>query len=436
MRTGLIAQELLYQEARGLLTRLDRLTSFAVRIPMVVAAAVSNEAQDAIERFLSTHKAKLRRDVYGFIAWLEGPGRDAAPAEMQHRFTIVRLGFNTILEQFEIFSSALTQRAEHGTGVWLAGLDAVATDALALEGGFYRAPPVICYLDRGIGAAIRRARTRLPGGASNPVSIIRVPRERMVGSGIASSLIHEVGHQGAALLELLPSLREALHATAPGGGPLRAAWAMWERWISEIVADFWAVAMLGVGATLGLMSVVSLPRFFVFRNTQGDPHPIPWIRVKLSAAMGGALYPSPQWGRLCRLWEELYPPDWVTPERRGELEALDASMPAFVSLLLSHRPRALRGLSLAEAMPVASRQPARLAELYATWRSDAARLREARPSLVFAVLGQARADGTITPEQESGALATLLTDWALRTALDTSANCTAPPRPWAAAAIA
>ncbi len=48
------------------------------------------------------------------------------------------------------------------------------------------------------GAAIRRARTRLPGGGDNPVAIIRVPRERMVGSGIASSLVHEVGHQAAA----------------------------------------------------------------------------------------------------------------------------------------------------------------------------------------------------------------------------------------------
>ena len=37
----------------------------------------------------------------------------------------------------------------------------------------------------------------------NPVAIIRVPRERMVGHGIASSLVHEVGHQGAALLGLV-----------------------------------------------------------------------------------------------------------------------------------------------------------------------------------------------------------------------------------------
>lgn len=433
MDSGSIAQGMLSQEARALLTRLDKLTSFALRIPVVAAAEISNEAQHGIERFLAAGKRKLRRDVHGYLRWLDGPGRDAAPAEMQRRFTLVRLGFNVVLEQFEIFSSALTQRSEHGTGVWLAGLDAVATDALTLDGGYYEATPVICYLDRGMGAAIRRTRTRLPGGDLNPVAIIRVPRERMVGSGIASSLIHEVGHQGAALLDLLPSLREALRSAGPAGDAPRV-WSLWRRWISEIVADFWSVATLGICATLGLMSVVSLPRFFVFRRSEDDPHPIPWIRVKLSCAMGRALYPSAQWDLLERLWEELYPPDWLDAERRRDLDELEATMPAFVSLLVGHQPRSTRGRSLAEIMPIAERQPARLSALFQEWHAAPEEARRARPSLVFAVLGQARADGTISPKQESRALANMLTDWALRTALDTSASCPAPVRRWAALA--
>ena len=42
-------------------------------------------------------------------------------------------------------------------------------------------------------------------------------------------------------------------------------WGWFEKWISEIMADFWSVARIGVGATLGLMAVLSLPRQFVFR---------------------------------------------------------------------------------------------------------------------------------------------------------------------------
>lgn len=422
-----LARRLLVTEARGLRTRLDRLTPFAMRVPMV-AAAVSVRAQDAIERFLATGRERLRRSVDRYLRWMNGPGREASPAEMQHRFTMVRLRFNVILEQFEIFSSALTQRSEHGTGVWLAGLDVVAGDALTLEGGYYKSPPVLCYLDRGIGAAIRRARTRLPGGDLNPVSIIRVPRERMVGSGIASSLVHEVGHQGAALLDVLPSLRSALQQTRPMDGEHQHAWSLWHRWISEIIADFWSLATLGIGATLGLMSVVSLPRFFVFRTSDDDPHPIPWIRVKLSCAMGQVLFPSPQWARLSRLWEQLYPPAGLDPLRRAELEALEETMPSFCALLAGHRPPAARGHALMEALPVAGRQPAHLAALLDAWTARPELMKSARPALVFAVLGQARADGAVTPEEESRVLAGLLSDWALRNALLTSAECAAPPR--------
>ena len=77
--------------------------------------------------------------------------------------------------------------------------------------------------------------------------------------------------------------------------------------ISEIVADLWAVAKVGITSTIGLIAVVSLPRAFVFPINLEDPHPAPWIRVMLSAAIGQALYPDPPWARLSELWESFYP---------------------------------------------------------------------------------------------------------------------------------
>lgn len=422
------ASWLLAQEARALLTRLARVKHFALLEPTVPAAAVSPAAQAAIERYLAGGRRVLRGLVRAYLKWLYSPqGRRTTPAEAQRRFTFLRLRFNTTLTQFDIFADALTQRSEHTTGVWLSGLDAVAADALALPGGYYEVPPVVCYLDRGAGAAIRRARTRLPGGGENPVAIIRVPRERMVGSGIASSLVHEVGHQGAALLDLVTSLRPVLQGMQRSGGKERAAWFLWERWISEILADFWSVARVGVASTLGLMGVVSLPRAFVFRVNLNDPHPIPWVRVKLSCAIGRALYPHRQWDVLAALWESFYPTAGLDEERRRLIATLEAGMPGFISLLVNHRPKALRGVSLIEAMAVEERQPARLAAHYQSWRASPVRIRAAPPSLVFAVIGQARADGQMSPEEESNTLANLLTYWALRGTLDTSAICAALP---------
>jgi len=194
------ARILLLQEARARLTRIERLSPFALRMPMVSAATVSPAAQTGVETLRMRGRRALASNVRGYLAWMKRTRPRAAHA--QRRFNILRLRFNTIIRHFDVFASVLGQRSEHETGVWVAGLDDVAADALALPGNYFVPPPIICYLDRNHGAAIRRAYTRLPGGAANPVAVISIPRERMIGSGIASSLVHEVGHQGAALLEI------------------------------------------------------------------------------------------------------------------------------------------------------------------------------------------------------------------------------------------
>jgi hypothetical protein len=405
---------MLAQEARALLTRLARVKPFALLEPMLPAASLQPGAQAATERYLVAGRRELRAMVLGFLAWLHtARSQQATAADAQRRFTILRLKFNAVLTQFDMFNDVISQRSEHDTGVWLCGLDVVAADALALP-GYYEVPPLVCYLDRGVGAAIRRARTRLPGGGDNPVAVIRVPRERMVGSGIASSLIHEVGHQASALLDLAASLRPLLQGMQRNGG---IAWQLFERWIGEILSDFWSCARLGISATLGLMGVVSLPRAFMFRLNLDDPHPVPWIRVRLSCAMGRAMYPHPQWDRLAALWNAYYPLEGLDAQRQRLFAQLLAAMPGFVGLLVDHRPRALRGRSLKEALGVAERQPAQLAALFQTWRGAPAAMYRAGPTLVFAVLGQARANGQLSPEEESHLFAKLLTHWALRSAL-------------------
>lgn len=419
---------LLEQEARALLTRLNRVKPFAVQETMVAAAAISPAAQTAIERHLMANRNQIRTAILDFIRWLNSPsGLASTPAAAQKKFALLRLRFNASLTQFDIFSDALTQRSEAETGIWLSGLDVASIDALKLTGNHYEMPPVICYLDRGHGAAIRRARTRLPGGEENPVAVIRVPRERMIGSGVASSLFHEVGHQAAALLDLVESMRPVLKEKQQSDAGQATAWGYWDRCISEILADFWSVARLGITSTLGLMGVVALPSYFVFRLSLTDPHPVPWIRVKLSCAIGRGLFPHPQWGELDRLWESFYPPDDLEPEKREILRLLEKTMPELVSLIIDHRPAKLSGLSLAAALETGSRQPARLTAYFDEWRVSPKRRKRAPPSLVFAVIGQARADGKISPEDESRSLRAMLKHWALQSTLDSSALCVARP---------
>jgi hypothetical protein len=390
----------------------------------VPAAAVSIQSQAAIEHVLGRGRRELRERIGAFLQWIRSSAaRRINAADAQRRFTLLRLRFNAVLTQLDLFSNALVQRSEHEYGIWLGGLDVVAADALKLP-GFYDPPPVICYLDRGAGAAIRRARTRLPGGGENPVAIIRVPRERMIGSGIASSLVHEVGHQAAALLNLVSSLRPHLQARQQQNNGDVTPWRFWERWISEIVADYWSLARVGVAATIGLMGVVSVPRAFVFRITPNDPHPFPWIRVKLSCALGEALFPDRQWQELGRLWESFYPLAGLDSARRNLIAKLQDSIPELVDLLLEHRPVELRGRSLPEVLDVAERAPRKLRETWRQFRPDPPQIRSLRPVDAFAVIGQARADEAITAQEESHLLGELLTWWAVGDAIGRAASHT------------
>ena len=70
-----------------------------------------------------------------------------------------------------------------------------------------------------------------------------------------------------------------------------------------------------------------------------------------------------------------------------------------MALLINFRPQSLRGKSLKEVMPLAERQPSRL-RLSMAWKEVPARMYAAPPSFVFAVIGQAKADGKISLQKQ------------------------------------
>jgi hypothetical protein len=421
------ALNLVESEARALLVRLGRVKPFALQQTMVPAAALPPAVLAAIDRYLITGRRQVRQMVLKFIQWLRNPDRQwSSPEAAQRRFSMLRMRFNIALAQLDIFAAVLTQRSEQETGIWLAGLDVVAADGLSLAGNYYSLPGIVCFLDRSHGAAIRRARTRLPGGGDNPVAIIRMPRERMIGSGIASSLIHEVGHQAAALLNLVESIRPLLNGLQSNAGAESKAWAYWNRCISEILADFWSVAKVGITSTLGLMGVVSLPRYFVFRLNLDDPHPAPWMRVRLSCAMGRELFPHPQWDVMEKIWLSYYPATGLDSGKREMFALLENTMPGLARLIAHHRPKTLKGASLKEALQTDERQPARLSAFFRSWLTSPARMYEVSPTLLFAVIGQARAEKLISPEVEGRMFSSMLNYWALRDTLDTAVYCAKP----------
>lgn len=406
---------LLEQEARALVARLEGIKPFVLQETAVAAAALSPAAMSRIEDYLIGGRLDVHRKASEFLWWLRGPGRNAPPEECQRRFWSLRFTFQVTLAQLDLFSEVVTQRSEHDNGVLLSGLDVAAAEALLVP-GLDDPPPIVCSLHAGLGGTIRRAGTGLPGGGASPVALVRIPRERMVGFGVASSLVHEVGHQAAALLGLVEPLRAEVRSL--GCVRRSPAWSLWERWISEIVADLWAIGRIGIGSTLGLLGLVSLPRGLVFQLPQ--VHPAPWVRVLLSCAIGDRLYPDRQWGALARTWRQLYPPPAARAPYAATVQQLCDSVPDLVQVLVRHRCDRLGGRTLGAVLRNPRVAPQALLRRFSTWAAYPGSMTTDPPTVAFAVLGQARASGHLTPERESLLLRELITHWAVASTLETA----------------
>jgi hypothetical protein len=137
--------------------------------------------------------------------------------------------------------------------------------------------------------------------------------------------------------------------------------------------------------------------------------------------MGEMLYPHPQWAALSRLWEALYPRD-VDSDVGRLLALLEGTIPAFVALLVHHRPARLRGGSLAEVVGGRDRQPAQLEGLLRL-NQQQERLTSSAPTLAFAALGYAKVNGRTTPEADTANVARLLNHWALRSTQSPERRC-------------
>jgi len=99
-------------------------------MPMVIGATVSVAAMRAVTTLLENGKKKLRTHIHLFIDQFKTGNVKNNAKELHAVFTILKLRFNNILDQLDIFADVLSQRSEHEVGIWLAGLDVLAEDGL------------------------------------------------------------------------------------------------------------------------------------------------------------------------------------------------------------------------------------------------------------------------------------------------------------------
>lgn len=238
-------------------------------------------AWNGLERYLGVSiRTRLEQSVDRLVRQGRALRAELDAAETATDLRKVRrqlLGFKARYSRTEVvldfYADAVNTRTNPKIAAVLSACDSLASRSMSqlLDPLGKQAPPVLTYIDKGLGASILKAGLRLwDGHTENPAATIKIVRHALVKP--PTSLIHETGHQVAQITgwtEELSGMLEAGLVDAPGGLA-----SMWAAWTSEIAADCFAFVNTGYASVAGLNDVLAGDESMVFRHLPGDPHPI------------------------------------------------------------------------------------------------------------------------------------------------------------------
>lgn len=324
----------------------------------------SGEAWTRVEQYLNLAvRNQLRATVQRLRAEANGLAAQLASARTLEQLHLVRrrlLAFRRLYIAVEttldFYGDAVNTRTSPKLASILRALDLIARHSMEVVLGPLgrETPPVLTYVDKGLGASILRAGIRLwDGGTASPVAAVKITRHNLYRP---TSLIHETGHQVAHLLgwtdEFAQALRPALLPHAPA-----EVVESWMETSSEVVADIYAFVHCGYAAVAALHDVVAAEESAVLRYLPGDPHPIPYIRVLLNVEYCRRMYGAGPWDNLASAWREVHPLERATPATREFLERSLGLLPRLAELSLFGRMRAFGGRAIVDLVDPARVRP-------------------------------------------------------------------------------
>lgn len=162
-------------------------------------------------------------------------------------------------------------------------------------------PPVLTYVDKGVGASILKAGLRLWDGNISHVAAIKITQHNLFRP---TAIIHETGHQVAHILNWNEELSNALSNRMTNHSKIVGA--AFAGWSSEIAADAFAFVHAGFASVAALHDVVSGTPQAVFSYHQHDPHPIAYLRVLLNIEMCRQFYGNGPWDELASAFQNDY----------------------------------------------------------------------------------------------------------------------------------
>jgi hypothetical protein len=258
---------------------------------------------------------------------------------------------------FDTFMDVLTQRLSDDIGPLLRGCDAIAADAL--QRGFLAditMSPLV-YCDRGFGASTLREGVKIQRDVTNPIPFIAIPYSRMNEKYNLISINHEAGHQALVKLNMVALWQRVIKESLAKAGASTLIQDLYANWSGELLPDFWAFCLSGMGQTASLRDVLMLPTQMMFTISTGQPHPPSYLRFLVSVEWCRQLWGKGDWDCWAKEWQSFYPFDDLDEPTRTIIEEAQKWIPTVSKILLTTKFKKLNDKPLTSLFDLSKLDP-------------------------------------------------------------------------------
>lgn len=272
----------------------------------------------------------------------------------------IRNRYLKVEETIQFYTVAINSRTTPGLSALLRACDILCVRSMQelLKPLNKETPPVLTYVDKGIGASILKAGLRLWDGNISSVAAIKVTQHNLYRP---TAIIHETGHQMAHILNWNEELSGALQSGLSNHPAI--AGAAFAGWSGEMAADAFAFVHTGFAAVAALHDVVSGVPQSVFAYHQHDPHPISYIRVLVNIESCRQFFGNGPWDALEESFKNDYDINLVNFPSINLVKMCANAIPDVVRLVLKKKYRAFGNRSLSDIISPQKVSPPELEKL-------------------------------------------------------------------------
>ena len=326
-----------------------------------------------------------------------------AALQQQLRKAVLRFkaDYLRIETTIHFYTDAINTRTVKETAMLLKGCDELCRECmqLFLPPQQKAIPPVITYMDKGLGAAIMKAGLRVWDGSISPAALIKITYHNL---RRPTAVLHECGHQIAHLLNWNAELSKTLYEGLKEKDETVAK--AFSKWSSEIAADAIALTTTGFAAVAALHDVLDAEGEAVFYYDEGDPHPVSFLRVLLNCALCTCLFGKGPWNEMELQWQSNHP---LIGSDENAMQVIKKSiplLPQIATLILKEKQHAFGDKSIAAAIDINKVSPATLGKMNEVLLAHPGLVNEYSNLQVVALTGYKIGTGLADPEKEMDAM--------------------------------